>query len=224
VRVVNLCEGTDETTVSTGNSGGSGGTAWTSVTIGTDVSVVYDTAQAVHGTTSIRHTTGATSAQGILFWDTTVLGTPARLFSRFYLRLSATGTARALCRVRAAGTQVLRIHYDGSVVELRRSNNNTVTAGAVTLSANAWYRVEVDCRPGVAQTNTVRLYQGDSTALLEEIGGSGDFSAAATVDEVAFGNAAAAANLPDAWYGGIEANDVGWPGPVRRLSALLGAG
>lgn len=213
----------DETNVSTTNSDDhTAGTAFTSVTIGTGVTVKYDTAQAMHGSYSVRHATGGTSAQGLMTWGSAVIGTPARLYGRFYLRMSAIGTARPIYRVRANGasTQVLRVQVSATgAIELRNSGNTVVATTTATISASTWYRIEVDARAGASITNTVRLYAGDSTTLIEEISALSNYSGNSTVDEVALGNAANATNLPNAWYDSFKVSDAAWVGPEVTSNA-----
>lgn len=221
--VKNSCEGTDETTVSVANSGGTSGTAWTDVTIVTGGTLVYDTAQAMHGTTALRHQTGATSGTTTMSWDSTVVGNVARLYGRFYLRLSTNGSARSLARVRNGFTQVMRIQMAaGGALEMRNTGNSVVATSSGTLAINTWYRIEYDCRPGTSQTNTIRVYTGDSTTVLFEFSGTGDFSSGTTVNEATFGNNGAAANLTAAWYDSMAASDTGWIGPETSLAVPVG--
>jgi hypothetical protein len=209
------------TNVTVGNSGGASGTAWSSVSIGSGVTLRYDNAQSAHGGWSIRHAVGATSAQGLLFWDSTALGSRPRLWLRLYVRFSSVATARDLVRVRAAGTQVLRVRMGaGGQLELRNSANGiSTTSGGTTLAANTWYRIETDVRPGATQTNTVRVFVGDSTSLFTSMSATDNYSSATTVDEITWGNAAAASNLPDSWLDDLAAGDVDWLGPAAVSAA-----
>lgn len=212
----------DETTVTTANSDGVSGTAWSTVTIDAGAACVFDNAQAAHGSWSYRQTTGATAGQVMLIWGSTVVGSPARLYGRFYFRTSAIGAVRSLARVRSGATQVMRVQISSSGrVELRNSASALVVdsgAGNV-LDPNVWYRIEFDCTPGAAGTCTIRVYVGDSTTLaFPEVTGSGNFGSVSTVNEVTFGNAGAGANLPDAWFDDFGISDTGWMGPAASAA------
>lgn len=208
----------DETTVTTVNSAGVSGTAWSTVTVDAGAACVFDNAQAAHGSWSYRQATGATAGQVMLIWGSTVVGTPARLYGRFYFRTSAIGLVRSLARVRSGATQVMRVQISSSGrVELRNTTSTLVVdsgAGNV-LNPDTWYRIEFDCTPGAAGTCTIRVYVGDSTTLaFPEVTGSSNFGSVSTVNEVAFGNAGAAANLPTAWFDDLGISDTGWMGPA----------
>jgi hypothetical protein len=207
--------GSDETTVTTGNSGGSSGTAWDTVNIGTDATLVYDTAQASHGSLSMRHATGATSTTANAIWDTAI-GTPvARLYGRIYIRSADMTNNRSILRIRTGTTQIVRLQINASgELELRNSANTAVDTSTTVLSDNTWYRIEFDVRPGNPVTNTVNLYVGDSTSLTEALSASSNYSSGTTIDEFGVGNFAAGANAPSTWFDSIQINDSGLPGPA----------
>lgn len=204
----------DETTVTAANSGTDGPTSVSSVAGGTRV---FDNAQAAHGSWSCRLATGATSGTSNLIWGTTRIGTPAQAWFAIYYRFSEMLSNRSLARARSGTTQICRLHRtaDGRL-ELRDSGNSVAVGGTgtVSMSADTWYRIELHAVPGAASTCTVRLYQGDSATLLDEITPTDNFSSATTVTELTVGNIAAGANIPDYWVDDVRYSDVGWIGPL----------
>ncbi len=226
MRLINGFEGgTDEVDVSTANSGGTSGDAFDTVTIGSATTLKYDTAQQMYGTTALRVATGITSATVHAGWTTSLGAISIRIFGRLYFRpesLDANG--RTLGRIRSGGTQVARFGIDGSFfANMRNSANTVVDSGSVAFTAGVWYRVEWDISSGGSATNTVRVFRGDSTTLLDQISATSAF-ATGNIDEVNIGQVVAATNIPNGWFDSIEVNDYGYPGPVRRLGASLGAG
>jgi hypothetical protein len=212
VRLGNTAEGgSDETTVTTGNSGGSSGDAFGGVTIGTNASAVFDTAQAAQGSLSYRLATGGTSTTVFLQWTFTGV---ARIFFRAYFRLASVGAARSLIRIRAAGAQVARIALSASdTLELRNGGNSVVDTSTATVSANTWYRIEGDITVGTSQSGTVNLYTGESTTLTEAVTATATYGSG-TADEIHYGQVVNASNLANLWLDGLDVNDVGLPGPA----------
>lgn len=216
VAVANTAEGgSDETAVTTGNSGGSSGDAWDSVSIGTAATLVFDTAQAVRGSLSYRHATGATSTTANARWtSTTLTGSPSQLWGRFYCRFSDPLSDRSIARARSGTTQVIRLQITSSgTIQLRNSANSVVATSSTVLSADTWYRIEFNAVPGTTATSEFKIFVGDSTTATETVNGSSDYSSATTVDEFGIGNFANGADAPSMWYDDIEANSSGYPGP-----------
>ena len=228
MRVENTAEGgTNGSLVTVANSGGGSGTAWTTVSIGLTAAFAYDTSTAGYGSTSYRTANGITLGANYVAWDSTVVGAVPRMYGRMYVRLSTGGYLRELARWRSGATQVARLRVNTSgALELRTTSGGAPTTGgvgSVFLAANIWYRIEWDIRPGSTQTNTIRLYAGHSTAVLETITGTGDFSTATTINEQAIGQLTTAVLLPDMWLDSIVATDVGWPGPALVTGAAVRA-
>jgi len=213
--------GTNGTTVTTGNSGGASGTAWSSV-VSTNSTNVFDNTSPAHGTMGYKQATAATSAQALLSWTSGVIGSLSRGWIRWYLVPDSFSAARSILRTRASGTQVMRLQIStAGKIEIRQTANNVVATTTAAMSAGTRYRIEVDCRPGSSQTNTIRLYQGDSPSLIEELQGTGDFSSSTTWDEVNFGNAAAGSNLPINYLDDMIVRDDTWPGPYVARPCIV---
>jgi len=208
--------GTDETTVTAGNSGGTSGTAWTSVTIDPTCAVVYDTAQAAHGTVAYRVSTGATTGQAFVRWT---VASVARVYGRMYFRLSALGSNRALGRVRSTGaTQAARWAISAAdKLELRNAANGLVWTSTSTLAADTWYRLEYNALAGASGQVTLTLYAGESTTAIET---SGVQTAAYGSDivDIDWGQVANGPNLPAMWIDSIAASTAGALGPVSAVA------
>lgn len=212
--------GSDETTVTEANSGGASGTAWETVDIDATGALVYDTAQAAHGTYSMRHTMGVTSGQARAIWEAATIGSVARLYGRLYIRSSDMTSSRSICRIRGNNTQIVRLQIDATGhLELRNSGNTVVDTSTTVLADDTWYRLEFDVRPGNPVTNTVNIYVGDSTSLTEAVSASSNYSTQVVVDEFGVGNFANASNTPNTWFDSIQVNDTGLPGPAGGTNA-----
>lgn len=222
VQLANTAEGgSNGVTVSAANSGSGSGSAWTAVTIGSGADLTFSNAQAAAGSLSYRIATGLSAAQVFTTWDSTVVGSPTRVYGRAYIYLTATSQARELVRWRRGTTQVARLRYAaGAGLELRQGNNSATAGGTGTtvLATGAWYRVEWDIQAGTL-TNTVTLYAGHSTTPLETISGAGVFATTGVIDEVCFGQFTAAGSLADLHLDELVVNDTGLPGPALRTVA-----
>lgn len=209
----------DETTITTANSStGSAGDALT-VTLGSAATAKFDTATAMHGTLSCRHNIGGTPTSACsMVWN---IGTPAHAWIRFYVNISTLAIRRIL-KVESAASLIMELRVTAAgAIELRNSVN-TVVATGTALTANTWYRVEVDVVPGAAVTNTVTVFLGDATgAALQTISGSSNFGSLTTVTDVTFGNSSATANVADYWFDDVAVSDVGAIGP-EVTAAVVG--
>jgi hypothetical protein len=212
--VSNGGEGVHGVTVDTTNSGYGGSNAWTSVTVGTGATCVYDNTAVAKGSSAIRISTAGTASQVFTTW-LGPLPSHGRDFGRLYFRFASGGAARTLMRSRSGGTQVARIALSAAdKLELRNGANSTVATGTATLSAGTWYRIEWDVQPGTGTDATLYLYAGDSTTPLETITANSTYSSGSTVDEHAFGQVVSTASLPSLWLDGMQANSTGLPGPA----------
>lgn len=227
MQVTNTAEGgTAAAVVTTANSGGTSGTAWTSVT-STSATVDFSSS-AIWGNLSYRIATAATSVAATLIWDTTVLGSPTRVYGRTYIKIPTLGVDRELMRWRRGTTQIARLRLNGTsnFLELRQGGNQAPATsggtGTVALVAGTVYRIEWDIQAGTL-TNTIYLYLGDSTTPLETIAGNGIFSTTGAVNEIGFGQFTAATNITDMFFDDILVNDTGLPGPASHTVALSSA-
>lgn len=209
--LVNSPTGTDGVTVTAANSA-AGGDAWTLVTIGTNASLVYATADS---RSWYQLSTGATSAMVRAEWAS-ISPAWARSYGRAYFRIPAASLGAVtfyLVRGRASTTQSFRISVStGNRLQLRSTGNTAVDTGIVALTADTTYRVEWDVAVGPTATGTVWLYAGDSTTALELLTATADYGASA-ITEVGYGIFSAAVGHPAFLLRGFQANDTALPGP-----------
>lgn len=198
--------GTDETTVTTANSGGASGDAWTFVDGGG--TRVFDTAQASHGSLSLRLATasGGSNRFSLFEWTHSAI---SQSYGRFYIRLSAGSTDhRELARIRNGAQQSFAIDLTAAeVLEIHNRNNAVVATGSTTLSINTWYRIEWSLTPGPAGSATVYLYDLDSATPLETLGPVTSDYDGTTVSVVTFGQIDSISNLPSMWFDSIAVSD-----------------
>ncbi len=160
-RPLNNAEGgSNTTTVTTGNSGGSSGNAFDAVSIGVGSGLVFDNAQAAHGSLSYKYTFAGNAVY--TSWTTTTLGAARRLwfyrlcvyvpvFSVTFTPLMAfygSGSLRAtfgITNVAGSGQPSWNNSVGGSMV-----------SGAANVPAATWVRFE-------------GLVGGDATAGQAEI-------------------------------------------------------
>jgi hypothetical protein len=224
MRLINNFEGgTNGTQILAGNSGGGSGDAFDTTNTATGSSRVFDSAQSMYGVYSMRLNVSGTAGTTRVNWTTSLGGTFTRTYGRFYWR-HATLTARNMMAIRAVSVNACRFALNASGNLLLINNaGTTVFTGAAVVAVNVWHRFEWSMGIGSAVTNTVRLYRGDSTTLVEELSASSNYGTAA-IDEISHGQVTSTTNIPDGWWDAIEVNDYGYPGPVRRQAASLGVG
>lgn len=188
----NTCEGgSDETVVTTGNSGGASGDAFDVATASGTSTIKYDTAQQMHGTTSIRHDVDGSGSVTGLAWNT-AMGSQTDFYARFYIFRSATpANQHRLVRFLdgAGGTEAGRIswHTDGKIYSF--DSTLAVPGGSsFTLTANQWLRWEIHL---VASTTVgqieVKAYVGDSTSEIGTYTRTG-LNTLASIGELRIGN------------------------------------
>ncbi len=170
---------TTGTAVTVANSA-AGGTPFSTVDSGTGTPV-YSTAQAAHGTCSVT-LTGTVGTTGMYASWNNVVAPTAPLFVRAYIKMTALpagtdGTVRFLRF--ATGAQVggyVAVNDDTpgpqGTVALEDANTAHLGVSTTALAINTWYRIEVEF-DNSTQTMTGRIYQGDSTTLLEQWSGPG---------------------------------------------------
>jgi hypothetical protein len=213
-------------TVSSANSGGPDANAFDGVTIGTNMAATYDNTVSMHGGQSMKialaaAATAATTAK----WTSTSWGAGLAHFQfAIYVRTNVASIASSvrLISFYSGATLVGRLGMvnGNQGFQFRNSADATTSMGAVSgaISANTFYRVEVDVVCGASGTGQCNVYVGDSTTLQ----GSTSFTGQAfgtVVDEIRFGPDTAnfSSTAGDAiWFDGI-ATSAGLPlGPRTR--------
>lgn len=225
MRLVNTFEGgTDGVGVSVANSGGASGDAFDGVTNGTGAVGAFDNAERMHGALSLKINTTTTSVLVYRTWTTSIGSGVTRAYIRHYWKGGLIAADRPIHRVRTAGGTASRFALS-STGQLRIINaaGTVVTTGSVTLDTTTWYRFECSHGTGTGVTQVARVYVGNSTAPLEEITATSDYSTG-DINQVDFGQTVSATSVPSGWWDSIEVRDDGYPGPWMRTNAALGCG
>lgn len=225
MRLINTFEGgTDEVTITAANSGGASGNAFDAVASGTGWVRVFDTGQSMYGSMAMRMSCGATAATGTISWTTSLGAGLSRIYVRHYFRGDYTVGARGMHRFRGTGVSLGRVEINTSgQMRLINTSSTIVATGTAVLDTATWYRFESSLGSGSSTLNVARVYEGNSTQILDEVSGTSDFGTG-NIDEVNFGQTVSFSNIPAAWWDSIEVRDDGYPGPFVRQTAALGAG
>lgn len=225
MRLVNTLDGgTDGVGVSTANSGGASGDAFDAVTNGTGAVGAFDNAERRHGTLSLKINTTTTSTTVYRTWTTSIGSGVTRMYVRHYWKGGLAAADRPIHRVRTAGGTASRFALSsGGLMRIIDAAGSVVTTGSVALDTSTWYRFEVSHGTGTGVTQVARVYVGDSTALLEEITATSDYSTG-DINQVDFGQTVSATSIPSGWWDSIEVTDRGYPGPFLRTIGATGCG
>jgi hypothetical protein len=176
-------------------------------------SITYDTAQAAHGTYSLKWLQG-TPATGTpsVSWD---FASSTIYYGRFYIRVPALPVGPIhiwYSWTGAAYGGFIDLNPTGALAVIDSTFTNKATTSAV-VTVNHWYRIElrfvISTTVGLIQ---VKAFDYDSTSpLVDTTSTTGNFGAASTGPSH-YINAVEAGfvyNLDD-----IQYNDSVWPGPV----------
>lgn len=221
MRKVNTLEGgTNGVTVTQGvggNTGGASGDFFDIIITGASFTNEFSTAQAMHGTLSLRQA-GGSASQSHFRWDFS----PAidRAFFRFYFRTPTISTGRSLAQLRVGSAQALRLALSGSALTVNNAAN-TVLDTSTGLSSNTWYRVEADVQQSTGNV-TINIYAGDALTTLDVLTATGASIGGGDYEEIRFGQIANATGLPDVFFDSLDANDIGLPGPWLQAVAPSG--
>ncbi len=143
MRYLNDAEGVSSgTAVDATNSGVGGNAAFTAVTPGSGT-LQYSTAQAMHGTSSIRVT--ATSAGPFFYWGSTIIPAGFKtMYARMYLYFTTVPTNSRFFQFTNSSIQLqggVGTNGSGKFV-LKDSAGTIVSTSSTSVPTNAWCRVE----------------------------------------------------------------------------------
>lgn len=207
--------GSDETTVTSGNSGGTSGSAFNNAVVGTGATVVYDNAQAAHGTYSCRTGTTGTSALAYVGYNLSSVTTD---YCRAYYRLTSLPSAatQPILRYLSGANQSFRVNVkSGGAIEVRDAGNNVVGTTTAVVSAGSWFRVEVrtvqSATVGVVE---LRYYASPNSSSATETLNLTGLTLTANATEVRFGVGAALANAVSTWIDNIAVEGTAFFGPA----------
>jgi hypothetical protein len=208
-------------TVSTSNSGGNSGQAFAAVNTSGSGTVTGSTAQAAHGTKSIKCTTTASTSTANVQYS---LGAIPRLqaYARMYGYLSGSpaATERIIQFADVSNNSLSGVFLSTSRVLTLRDSAGTVKATFVTtVPSAAWFRLEVwSTFPGDATGfASVRLFTGsavDDTIATETQTVTAQTFGAAGANHVHFGWSASVASNQTLYLDDIDVNWMNWSGPA----------
>jgi len=213
--------GTNGTGVTTGNSGGGSGTAFDQVQTFSGSTCVYSSAQAAHGSLSVKVKTVSNSASAYVTWNS--FTAQATLYGRCYYYFTGN--------VPSGGTRIVEFFKDfdtgtyiGGIGMISGAPTIAIQNAAFTftktwttaMTLNTWYRIEYKFTFGNSGSATVNLYQGDSSTILEgyTVTGQNFGSSGSTGQVVNYGWAFNASNQPDLYLDDMNVNSTGFPGPA----------
>jgi hypothetical protein len=205
--------GTNGVTVTTGNSGGGSGDAFTDITIGTGYALIYDNAQAAHGSLAVKMTGPASPSNITRFgWANSVTEVYGRLY--IYRTANPAGAALQCMTVDLSGTGscgYMDINTTGNPRIFDSALTSSTFTNAITL--NAWNRIEFRVLCGVG-TGIVeaKLFLGDSTSVIETRT-INSAQTRASMTHVFFGQYTVSDASGVTWFDDLQVNATGYPGP-----------
>lgn len=220
--------GTNGSAVAAAGSGGTSGDAFSSVTISSPGTLVYDNAQAAHGVLSAKLTGGGASGAVAVYYDFTASGAVA---VRVYFYFTALPTAdHHLISMQTVGgaTRLFSIHINGaSKLRIADASGTTgVWTAANTVPLNQWICVQMYAAPGSTTSNGVAkggVYLGDSTTPIEAIYSSttANLGAGQTIGRVVIGKTNTSTFATAYWLDDIKVDDAATDllGPVVAVPA-----
>jgi hypothetical protein len=186
------CEGTDETTITT-TAPADGSTNWSTITPkGTTGFYVYDTAQAITGSSSIRIGSTAAADRAIMQW--TISPTVDTLSVRFYAYLQEpvgnTGVFFAAQTTGSARVAAISITTEGTTPGggyLNVTDAAGSTQGSTSeLTYNHWYRFEIVINR-TTPSCVVNVFDGHGTTAIMTVTKSAFDPGTTSIDRVVFG-------------------------------------
>lgn len=207
-----------------GNTGGSSGDFFNTVDTGGGVGVVaFSTAQAAHGSVSMTTSTAGVSSLAYAGYTLSSVTTDT---CREYCRLVSLPSAAAqpVLRYMSGASQAYRVNVkSGGALEVRDAGNNVVGTTTSTISAGAWFRLELlTTFSATVGAITLRLYLSpDSTSISDSLTLSG-LTLTATSNGLRFGIGSAMANAVQTWYDDVATEGATWHGPALRSITLSG--
>lgn len=216
--------GTTLTGGSGGNTGGASGDYFNALHIPSDGILQFDV-DSYLGALAVKMATRTVSAAIDLIWTSVSRGSIAEDYGRFYFKTSditTGGIARNIVRWFSGGSSLGGILFGNGRLYVTDETNAAVSGNSTTLlPANQWVRIEYWLHPRTDGTGSVQIKMWLNPASNGtpdwDYTISGRTYAAATTDQVNFGNAGPGANWPSATgfvrFDGIVTGASTWVGP-----------
>lgn len=214
--------GSDTTTISAANSGGGSGNAFSTVVVGSGVTLTYSVTQSHKSVLGMKLVQPATPA--LTYVDWTGLGSlTGNFYTRFYLYLAALPSATTYINtVRTSadvGCAFLRINVTTGFIEAANAAQSGIAAstGSVAVATNQWIRIEsrIVASTTVGQFEWRLFNNADSTVASDTVSVSSQVLGA-NIDKTRLGQPVAATFVTsqtlifDDW----EVSTENWIGPT----------
>jgi len=204
------------------NTGDAASVAFTGAAVGANMTLTFDNAHAAHGANAYKAAlTSTATAATYVFWS----GFTAmpHVYGAAYIYLTATPVSSVrICQFFLSGGLIGSwfINSGGPTAQFRSAADAAIGTASVSITLNAWTRIEYDILFGASGTATGKLfvYDGDSTSQKGTAAdlGANAFGTSAGADQARFGictaNLGSTAGLA-LWFDDINLNDTGVPGP-----------
>jgi hypothetical protein len=228
--VVNLSNNFDGGTngVSITTTDTTSGDAWDVVSIGASCVTAWDNTHTAHGAEAGLFSSGGSAVASYVAW-TTKVGSIPRIWGRAYVYITASPptVTQIIARGLAATAQKFRLYINTSGKLVLADNANVAATGGTStnnIPANQWVRVEWDVTAGTSAPFEVRYWTtADSAGTpTETLTGSATNFGSANFDEIRFGIGASFASVVNYWLDDVNANNIGFPGPVSAPAGGAG--
>jgi len=210
-------DGVTLTQGSGGNTGGASGDYFDTIALGANTTLEFSEVAAFHGAMGVRAKSGSTANNCAFQYDTR-LDTFTDDFGYAYVKFNATPSAVYTWLVYRSSGGVLQTSArftSGDKVRLQNQIDSTFTDSTMTFTVSTYYRFEYHHVTNSAIT--MRVYDGDSTTLLEEW--SHSLTSQADAAQIRWGQLTSIANLPTATdhidFDSVGTNFSDWPGPIE---------
>ena len=213
--------GTALTAGSGGNTGAASGNFFDTVSIGSGATLASDSAQAAHGSLSVKIATSATAAVCYCTWTTSLTASTLTLvYFRVYLFITAiqsAGNFRLVsCLSSAAvisGACVLR--PTTGLISMQNSANTVITTSTNAAPLSAWFRLEGYFNSATGQCEHKIFLTPDSATPTETVTSTTGQSLGTDVSQFRFGQGGGStANYGPFWFDDFGASDTAYLGPA----------
>lgn len=211
--LLHTCEGTDGVAVTTANAPG-GSNNWAEVVRNATATNEFDTAQRMHGSSSILLASPTTGTDRCYVrWGFTAAGQVAvRAYFRFSGLPSTSQNIIALNN--ASHTRVAALSYTQTGYLLVQDSTATTQASSGTVPLDAWQRIEVvvDRTGG---TVTARRYVGESTSIADSATLTGANLTPGDIAMTVLGKYSSSGTFPSFWLDSakVSTGTTAWIGP-----------
>jgi len=208
-----------------GNTGGASGNFFDVVNIGTGATNASDSAQAAHGSLSLKLATGSTAGTVYVTWSTSLTSTTLTVV---YQRISLFATANPAANSRLlywgnSGATIaasLRLNTAGTLA-FQNSANSVILTSTATIPLNAWCRIEAMCNSATGVAEFKLFNTPDSATPTETQTSTSGQSLSTDCGLVRIGQSGGAqANYGPYWLDDLGASDTAYLGPAV-VPALL---